>query len=117
MGRCRHLALLAMACALALGAARAPLLVTVWPRVAIAPAVVLIEMRVEPADENRALEITVESGEYFRASTIPLAGARAARVHSVQYRSLPAGSYEVAVAIRGPSGRVRASFLTRIEVM
>jgi hypothetical protein len=57
---------------------------------------------------NRALEIVVESEEYYRGSTIPLEGARAPRFHVVHYRSLPAGVYDVRVALIDQSGRVRA---------
>jgi hypothetical protein len=81
----------------------------VWPTIAQAPAVVRIEVLLEPDDKNRSLEIVVESGEYYRSSTIELDGAGAARFHSVQYRAMPAGTYDVRVLVRGAGGATLAA--------
>jgi hypothetical protein len=80
----------------------------VWPIRALAPASVRIEVLIEANDANRALQIVVESGEHYRSSTIPLEGARAARFHSVLYRSMPAGMYEVEVVLIDQEGVLRA---------
>src|SRR5688572_13352871 len=89
-------------------AGRAALRARVWPTVAFAPATVRIEVLIEAADDNRALRIVVDSGEHLRSSTIVLEGARAPRFHSVTYRSMPAGHYEIQVELLDPGDEVRA---------
>jgi hypothetical protein len=88
-----------------------------WPAFSRAPAVLRIEMLVSPDEENRALEIVVESGDYLRSSFIALEGADAARFHVVFYRSVPAGSYTVQVGLRGRSGTLRAMEHQFLEVI
>ena len=88
--------------------ARVALQARVWPSVAIAPATVRIEVLLEANDDNRVLRIVADSGEYLRSSTIGLAGARAARFHTVTYRSMPAGDYEIQVELLDETGVVRA---------
>ncbi len=88
----------------------------VWPMFAQAPAIVRIEVLVEPDEENRALEIVADSGDYFRSSSIPLEGVRAARFHAVEYRSMPAGRYFIDVELRGRSGAVQAADRRQLEV-
>jgi hypothetical protein len=80
----------------------------IWPAIASAPAAVRIEILIQPDDDNRFLQIAVDSGAYFRASTIALEGAKAARFHAVQYRSMPVGDYDVVVELIGPGGITRA---------
>ena len=89
----------------------------VWPTITQAPAVVRIEVLLEPNDENRSLEIVVDSGEYYRSSTIELDGAGAARFHSVQYRAMPAGTYDVRVLVRGAGGATLASDHRWVDVI
>jgi hypothetical protein len=91
--------------------------VHVWPAISRAPAVIRIQVRVAPNAENRALEIAVESGEYYRSSVVPLEGADAARIHVLEYRSLPAGRYDVQVGLRTSDARLGAFARERIEVV
>jgi hypothetical protein len=84
-----------------------PIRVIVSPRMAQAPAAVLVQVLLQPADENRGLEIAIDSGTYYRSSSIELSGAEAPRVHSVQFRSLPSGMYDVQVVLTGPGGSRR----------
>ena len=67
-----------------------------------------IEVLIETDGDNRALRIVADSGEHLRSSTIPLEGARAARFHSVVYRAMPAGHYEIQVELLDPRDTVRA---------
>ena len=94
-----------------------PLRARVWPAVAAAPASVRVEVLIEPDESNRALEIVAESEYYYRSSTIPLEGARAARFHSVFYRSIPAGVYEIQVVLVGSAGATRAVHRQRLQVV
>src|SRR5687767_3464177 len=67
----------------------------VHPSFAQAPALVRIQAMVEPADDNRALEIVADSGGYYRSSMIELSGATAARTYIVEFRGVPEGVYQV----------------------
>jgi hypothetical protein len=81
----------------------------VSPTVAMAPALLRIQVYVNPAPDNRLLEIVAESDEYFRSSSIALEGARASRFHAVVYRSVPPGVYTVRAVLIGDDGEVSAS--------
>ena len=81
---------------------------SVSPAVARAPALLRIQVYVDPAPDNRLLEIVTESGDYFRSSSIPLEGARASRSHRVEYRSLPPGAYIVRAVLIGDDGEAHA---------
>ena len=80
----------------------------IWPSVSQAPASVRIEVVVPQNEDNRTLKIVVDSGDFFRSSTIALEGADAPGFFSVQYRSMPAGAYEVDVELRGRTGTLIA---------
>jgi hypothetical protein len=82
-----------------------PLILGVSPNVAPAPGYVRVSARIEPSDQNRALEITAISEEFTRSSTIQLDGARAPRVEVIDYGNLPAGVYEVSAVLVGSGGR------------
>lgn len=88
----------------------------VYPSFARAPAVVTIQALIAREEGNRQLEFAAESGAYFRSSTIELSGADAARVHVVQFRSIPAGDYTVRVVLRGETGDVRATSHARLII-
>jgi hypothetical protein len=89
----------------------------VFPRVGQAPAVVRIQALVEPADENRQLEFVVDSDAYYSSSTVELSGAGSARVHTVEFRSIPGGAYDVRVVLRGGGGEVRAVSNDRVVII
>ena len=81
---------------------------TVRPAIAKAPAELRIEVWVAANDDNRAVEIALDSGEFYRSSEIALDGAQAAQSFTVEYRAVPAGDYEVLVRLRARQGTVRA---------
>jgi hypothetical protein len=89
----------------------------VYPTISQAPAVVRIEVLLERDEKNRVLEIIVDSSVYYRSSVIELDGAGAARFHSVQYRSMPAGTYDVQVIVRGAGGVMLASDRRSVDVI
>jgi hypothetical protein len=80
----------------------------VRPSVAKAPAEVRIEVWIASHAQNRTLEIEVGSDNFFRSSEIALDGAQAAHAFTVEYRSIPAGEYEVFVRLLADKGGVRA---------
>jgi hypothetical protein len=89
-------------------AGRAELSARVWPAVALAPASVRIEVLLTSHQDNRMLRIVIDSGTYLRSSSISLEGDRAARFHSVIYRGLPAGYYDVQIELFDDKGSLRA---------
>jgi hypothetical protein len=88
--------------------------IRVSPAVSFAPARLVIRTRIEPDDNNRAIEVVANSEEFFRSSTIPLEGERAPRTTTVQFDSLPSGDYEVTAALIGADGQRRG--LARMHV-
>ena len=88
----------------------------VYPAVSRAPAEVRIEAVIARSDDNRRLEVTVDSEGYYRSTSVELDGARAARVHTVQFRGLPQGTYEVRAVLRGPGSQARATVYDQMIV-
>jgi hypothetical protein len=66
---------------------------------------------------NRAIQICVDSGEYYRSSLVELGGEAAPRITSTRYSGLPAGSYEVRAILFGSDGKPRATATRNIEVL
>ena len=64
------------------------------------PATVRITVAVEPAAENRRLVIEADSERYFRSSALMLDGEKEKRLHSVEFKSLPAGAYVLRAEVR-----------------
>src|SRR3984893_1066608 len=60
-----------------------------------APATATIRVHVTPDANNCALEVGVDSGEYYRSSWIQLDGTDAPQTIAVEVRSLPAGNYQI----------------------
>ena len=64
------------------------------------PATVQITVAVEPAADNRSLVIEADGENYFRSSAMVLDGQNEKRLHSVEFKNLPAGSYTLRAQIR-----------------
>jgi hypothetical protein len=77
----------------------------VFPRMAHAPADLLILVSVERRPENRHLIVSAESPDFFRSSEIDLDGEDSARVTSISFRSLPPGAYSIHASLIGANGR------------
>jgi hypothetical protein len=94
----------------ATAAARAnqPLAIKVSPAVSFAPANLVIRASVDPDVDNRSLEVVADGDDFYRASTVPLDGDRAAKTTQFEFRSLPPGEYRVTVVVTGADGRQRA---------
>jgi hypothetical protein len=89
-------------------AAGSGLQVRVSPQRGLAPADVAVTVTLAANDDNRLLEVVVESALFFEASAIDLDGARGPHVRDVRFRRLPAGDYEVRVLVRDAEGHERA---------
>ena len=71
---------------------------------AFAPALLRIQVRVEPNAAHRTLMISADSGGYYRSSLIELEGDTSARTFVVDFKQLPAGRYELSAAVRNGNG-------------
>src|ERR1700674_3055954 len=63
-----------------------------------APATATVRVHVTPDANNRALEVSVDSPEYYRSSWIQLDGTEAPQTIAVEVLCHPGGNYH----IRGP---------------
>ena len=108
---------LALALAATTVAGKDAVSIRVSPAVSFAPANLVIQTRIEPDDNNRAIEVVANSEEFYRSSTIPLEGERAPRTATVQFVSLPPGDYEVTAALIGADGQHRASARMHVNVI
>lgn len=84
------------------------LTIAVSPLQSFAPTNLIVRVHVAPDDANRALEITADSGEYYRSSRMPLDGKDAPRTITSELRSLPGGEYDVGVVLIDSTGHARA---------
>jgi hypothetical protein len=78
----------------------------VSPRVALAPATIVVQATVTPNDRNRWLAITAESDDFYRSSEVTLHGSDGPRTTQVMLPGLPSGDYEVTATIYGTGGRI-----------
>jgi hypothetical protein len=116
----KKLSTVAFLCAFALIAPRLSggqrLAIRVSPAVALAPAVLTVRTTIEPSDENRTLNIVVDSSTYHRSSEIPLDGKNSQRVNVFELKDLPTGLYEVRAVLLGPKGPIADSMqLVKVE--
>jgi hypothetical protein len=63
------------------------------------PATVQITVAVEPDAVNRALRVEADSERMFRSSEIVLAGAGEKRIHTLEFKNLPAGEYTLSAQV------------------
>ena len=80
------------------------------------PATVEITVAVEPDQANHTLRIEADGDRYFRSSEITLEGSSEKRLHTVEFRNLPAGSYEVRAEVLSAKD-VRGMAVQDVEVM
>lgn len=64
------------------------------------PATVRITVAVEPAADHRALLVEADGERYFRSSAVMLDGEKEKRLHTVEFKNLPAGSYILRAQVR-----------------
>ena len=88
----------------------------VSPLTAPAPATLVIDAVAERDPANRALQIQVESAEYYRSSLVQLDGDEAPRTTTIRYDNVPGGTYEVRVVLLGSNGQQRAAAARPVEL-
>ena len=57
------------------------------------PATVLITVTVRPEHDNRTLVVQADGERLFRSSEVALEGENGRRVHTLEFKNLPAGQY------------------------
>ena len=67
------------------------------------PATVQITVAIEPAQNHRVLRVAADGERYFRASELTLEGENGKRLHSVEFRNLPAGNYMLVAEVHSSS--------------
>jgi hypothetical protein len=116
--RWSRLSLFGLALATAtLAAAGDPVSIRVNPTVSVAPTMLAIRVNVVPQPENRALEIVVDSSDFYRMSRVQLEGDRAPIVTTLKIDSVPAGDYEVTATVIGADGKRSPMARAHAEVM
>jgi hypothetical protein len=87
------------------------------PEISFAPAHLVVRTVVEPDPDNRALEIIIDSADFYRSSLIQLEGDLAPRTSVVEFRSVPGGNYQISARLLGQGGESRASVRRNVDVI
>ena len=93
------------------------LTIRVAPRFAMAPATLVIDAVAERDAANRALQIQVDSPDYYRSSLIQLDGDQGPRTTTMRYEGVPGGTYEVRAILLGVDGKPRAATSGEVQVL
>jgi hypothetical protein len=67
------------------------------------PATVQLVVAVEPNAQNRRLRVEADGDNMFRATEMELAGANEQRLHTVEFKNLPAGGYTLRAQVMSNS--------------
>jgi hypothetical protein len=105
-----------LATALTVGAGER-LTIAVSTSQAFAPATATIRVHVTPDANNRGLEVSVDSGQFYRSSWIQLDGTEAPQTIAVEVRGLPGGHYQIRGALVDSTGRACALAQTQAIVL
>jgi len=65
-----------------------------------APATVAFIVAVEPGASNRALFVEADGEDFYRSSEVELDGEKEKRLHTIEFKSLPAGDYILRAEVR-----------------
>ena len=93
-----------------------PLTLQVSPTMVAAPAFVRVRAVIEGSDDNRSLEITAQSPNYFRRSSVDLDGRNAPPLAVFEYANLPPGLYDITAVLGGTGGK-RATVSRLVNVV
>jgi hypothetical protein len=93
------------------------LTIAVSPLQSFAPTTLKVRVQVTPDANNRGVEVTADSGGYFRSSWIQLDGMDAPHTITVEFRSLPGGNYEVRGALVDTAGHACAFAHKQVSVL
>ena len=80
------------------------------------PALVRVTVCVEPDQTNRTLRVEADGDSFYRSSEVTLDGLSEKRIHTVEFKNVPAGSYEVRAEVLSGT-TVRGMATQDVEVM
>jgi hypothetical protein len=83
--------------------------IRVWPTTSMAPSHFLVRVIIDRNASNRWIKVTAQSADYFGSSEGQLDGERSSRLRVVQFREVPAGSYEVRALVFDGNGDLTGS--------
>lgn len=84
-----------------------PLQLSVRPAFGYEPQDVFIQVRVQPTDDDRVLQVWTDAVTFTRSSAWTIEGAHSQALYSFWWKSVPAGSYTI-VATLGSGTKIRA---------
>jgi hypothetical protein len=87
------------------------------PQISFAPAHLTVRTRIEPDASNRAIEIVIDSQDFYRSTTIELEGDQAPRSSVFEFRGIPGGTYQVSARLVGQAGEARGLVRRQIDVL
>jgi len=87
------------------------------PQISFAPAHLTVRTRIEPDVSNRAIEIVIDSEDFYRSTTIELEGDQAPRSSVFEFRGVPGGTYQVSARLVGTNGTSRGLVRRQIDVL
>jgi hypothetical protein len=94
-----------------------PVSIRVSPAQSLAPATLLIQVKVEPHAGNRAVDVAAVSDGFYRSSTIPLDGDDGPKMTTLQYIGVPSGEYQVTAALITGDGKRKAVARAQVSVI
>jgi hypothetical protein len=59
------------------------------------PATVQVTVAVEPDEANRVLRVEADGDRLYRSTEVELSGDTDKRLHTIEFKNLPAGEYEL----------------------
>jgi hypothetical protein len=68
------------------------------------PATIRMTIAVEPDERNRTLLIQADGDRLFRSSQVALEGDKGQRIHTMEFKNLPAGYYVIRAEVRSNAG-------------
>lgn len=90
--------------------------IRVYGRYFSEPATVRLTVTVEPDQDNRTLRVEADGDRLFRSTELVLEGLDEKRLHTVEFRNLPAGAYEVRAEVMS-AREVRGTATQDVMVM
>jgi hypothetical protein len=90
--------------------------IAVSPLQSMAPTNLRVRVHVTPDADNRGLELSADSGSYYRSSWIQLDGKEAPPTITQELRDLPGGDYEIRGVLFDGTGRARAIARRQVTV-
>lgn len=81
-----------------------------------APATVIVNLAIEPDADNHRLMIEADSARFYRSSELELSGASEKRIHTIQFKNLPEGTYTLRAEVRSRT-EIRGQASQELTVM